>query len=60
MKANVIDISQPSEFFSSKNDLLDYLSKMVGSMNPMGLADLDQREGQTESEEYFIGVFCLQ
>lgn len=60
MKANVIDISQPPEFFSSKKDLLDYLSMMVGSMNPMGLADLDQREGQTESEEYSIGVFCLQ
>ena len=60
MKANVIEISQPSEFFSSKKDLLNYLGETVGNMNPKGLADLDQREGQTESEEYSIGVFCLQ
>ena len=59
-KANVIDIPCRSEFFSSKNDLLDYLNSSIDKARITGVAHLDSREAQIESEEYTIGVFVLQ
>ena len=59
-KANVIELPSDNMFFSCKKEMLDFLNASIDKNNIIGVADLDSREAQTESEEYTIGVFVLQ
>ncbi len=60
IRANVVDVPSQACFFSNKKDLLNYLGEELGRGTIQGLADLDEREAQVESEAYSINVFVLQ
>ena len=60
IRANVVDLPSQARFFSNKKDLLDYLDEDLGRGSIQGLAVLDEREAQVESESYTINVFVLQ